>query len=448
MFRKEYLTICLISLLFTFSLLVVIPQIPIVVDNPYYKIDSFIGGYSFILPSGKLLDLKQFKTGLDVGGGTKVIFQAGISSPDEAEKTIQSLLAIFKNRMDQSGYYDYEVGVENISEKKVYVSLPNYVQTDYIKGLLTGSGRLVMKKLKDPGAWKIENAPEIINEPTSWVNSDLTEQDILNILISKDASTGKTQMQLLLSVAGKQKFANLVKENVNKPIGIFVNDSQYPFAVPVISQNLADSPGADPIITGTMPVEALKELILQMKTGPLPVLVTFVETTSVGSTLGTNFIYNYGIALLAALLLIFSLFIIKFRLLGVVYNWSLMVSLIVFSAVSKLVSLVVNVPSIIGVLIFLFMLTDVGYLLLKKLKVEKSDEKPFDLALFQTFEKYKGSVVAIGILTVVAAFVIMNFSSGEIKSFSVALSIGMFSLLLNYFLISRNLLDIFGRKNK
>ena len=128
MFKKEYFRICLISLLFTFSLLIVIPQIPVYVNSNYYKIDSYLGGYKLMFSNGKSLDLKQFKTGLDVGGGTKLIFQAGISDPNDKEKTIQSPLSIFKTRMDQSGYYDYEVGVENLDKNELYVSLPNYVQ--------------------------------------------------------------------------------------------------------------------------------------------------------------------------------------------------------------------------------------------------------------------------------------------------------------------------------
>ena len=305
-----------------------------------------------------------------------------------------------------------------------------------------------MKKLKDPNAWKVEDGPKIINDPASWVNTDINEQEITNILISTDAASGKTQMQLLLSVDGKQKFSDLAKSNIDKPIGIFVNDYQYPFAVPVISQGLADSPGADPVITGSMPVDVLKELILQMKTGPLPVPVSFIRTAPVGSSLGNGFIRSYGIALAVSLLLLFLFFIIKFRLLGLVYDWALLISLVVFSACAKLVSLIVNLPSLVGALFFLFVLSELGYLLLKKLNEENTDDRPYELALFQSYEKYKGVIVSMGVLMTIAAFVVTSFSFGKTKSFGVSMTIGIVLLLLHYFFISRILLDIFGRKTK
>lgn len=448
MFKNEYFRIGLLSVIFSLSVLVALPKIPVVVNNKLLKLDSYIGGYEVKFPGGKpTLDLKDFKGGLDVAGGTKLVFQVDTAGSNDSQKIIKDLVKVVKNRMDVAGFSDYEVGVESEKENKIYVTVTKFIYVKKVIGLVTGSGRINFKKMKNPESWSPENAAKVFADPAAWDPTDITEKDVSTIRISK-AATGKTQIQIVFTDSGRKKFFELVKNLVDKPIAIHANDSIYPFAVPIISESLVNNPNADPVITGDFQEDALKNFVLQMKFGPLPAQLSSVENFSVDARMGNNFISKYAKAVLVGLVLVLALFVFKFRKFGFLFGVSFLISSTVFLAFFKIFSLVVNIPSIVGLVVFVLLVTDISYVVIKRLRLETLREKPFDLALFQVFEKSKGAFETPVIFIFILMFFVFSFSSGEIRSFVSAVMLGMLLLLFHYSFVLKVLLEVFGRKGR
>ena len=155
MFKNEYFKIFLISIIFSLSVLIVLPKILINVDNFLLTINSEIGGYEFKLPGKdgeKTLSFKDFKSGLDVGGGSRITFKIDNSSPEVREK----IIAITEKRLTSSGIPDFEVTASDEESDVINVDIPSYVSTDRVAVLVSGNGSLNFKKLKsEPNDWQL-----------------------------------------------------------------------------------------------------------------------------------------------------------------------------------------------------------------------------------------------------------------------------------------------------
>ncbi len=70
-FKNINFKLGLISTLFTLAVLVVIPSVRININNSLLQLDTYIGGYYINLFDKYVLDLRDFKKGLDLEGGIK-----------------------------------------------------------------------------------------------------------------------------------------------------------------------------------------------------------------------------------------------------------------------------------------------------------------------------------------------------------------------------------------
>ena len=449
MLKNDYFKTALISIIFSIAVLVVLPRIPIYVNNQLFKIDSYIGGYDIKIFKEKIaIDLRGFRGGMDVQGGKKIVLQAkdptqtGQLDLKKQEEILSNLKSVVEKRLSQAGYSDYEVGVENLQDGKLYVAVPKFEDSTTILNLASGNGRIDIKKLNDSVAWDIGKASDIIMNPDNWVSTGIQNGEINDLKLSKNAS-GQDQLQIIFNIEGRKKFSEFVKTNLNKPFSINLNDSPYPVAVPVISQSLADSPESDPVITGKFPTDIIKDYLIQMK-NPFSSDVTSSGEENLDPRFGSDFLYKYFTSLLVSLILVLGFFIIKFGKYGLISNGALILSLVVFLAFFKIFSLVVNTPSIVAFTLLIILLVDTTYLLLSKTLSNLSSDKPFNLALYQGFEANKEMIKILPSLVFIFMLILSKYSFGETKSFVLALMLGSIIVPFHYFYSLKAFLELFG----
>ncbi|MFZ2663786.1 MAG: hypothetical protein WAX66_00240 [Patescibacteria group bacterium] len=444
MLKNDYFKAVLISLIFSFAVLVALPKIPVFVSNKLYKVDSHIGGYQIKLGKSFTLDLQGFKAGVDVLGGRKIILKVeAFDQRDKSEQMI-SIVEMVKRRLSLAGYSNWDVGVENVDEGEIYVLIPRYIDLSSVTNLVSGSGGIEIKRLANPSKWNIETASEIVMEPSEWVSTGITNEDISELRLIKDAS-GKDQIQITFNSKGKSKFKGFILNSLNKPFSINVNESQYPIAVPVVSQGLIDQPDLDPIITGGFQVDAIKHYLIQMY-NPIPLKLSVLVDENTEAKLGNDFLNKYLLFMLIAFLVLFGFLVLKFKKYGLIGSASLILSLAVFCSSFKVFSLVVNIPSIVSFIFLSVILFDITSSILLKLSPKEISDKPVNLAIYQAFKVDTENVKLLLVVLLFSSLILLRFINTDIKSFILTLVLGSLIIGFHYFYSFKTFMELFGEK--
>lgn len=446
MFKNDNFRLFLISLIFSVSALIILPRINIYVSNKLLKVDSYIGGYSPKI-FGKVFDLSDFKKGIDVGGMGRVVFTIGDEGAANIDTSFQLVKEITEKRMQASGYKEHQVYILKTDGKyKLVVEVPKYVDINNLAALLTGTGNLTFKTLKNPSEWKPEEITKLAKSPESWLPTDLLRNDVSNLVISK-SSTGQDQLQVVLTPEGRIKFNKIAKENVNKPVAFYINDQEFPTLVPVIDASLAGDALIDPTLTGYFPQGFLSSFLIQFNNGPLPVKLSSPETFDVVPKFGSNFIEKFGLALLVGFGATFILSLIRFKKEGILLSVSIFTSLFLFLALVKAFSVSVNFALVAGIFAVLLLFAEKGYEILHKIKLEKSSDKPFGYMLEKVFSEEGDIFKYVTIILFFTMLLVSRLAKGELISFVYSILIGC--LCLSYFhFVFKSLLETSGGKKK
>ncbi|MBW6441424.1 hypothetical protein K0B04_00755 [Patescibacteria group bacterium] len=447
MSKNETFKLSLISIIFTISLLISLPYIPISVDSSLLRIETQLGGYEITIPQkdgDKVIDLKDFKKSKEVGESQKIVLSLQDENMQNREEVLPSLISTIERRLNLAGISDFQTGQED--ENSLYVIIPQHESSERVSNLILGTGRVSFKKVKNPDEWSQEEIANFYTEIDRWEDTGITDSDMTGFLYTV-TPTGESLLQISFTNEGREKFYNEAEKNIGLPIGMYINDYEYPLLMPVISENILNDRNSDPGISGNFPQQDINDLNLQIK-NPLPVRLSLLETLIMSSSMGSNFIYSYLTAFSIGLTIVLAFFVIKFNLLGLTYVLSLALSLPLFAAFSKIMPIPIT-PSYISVLILVTgIMTVVGYTVLKSIVENTKQEKPFDYALYQTFGKDKGKFSASSILVFFVSLILSFILTGSAKSFMSELFSGMLVVIYFYTLVFPSIILSFGGYKK
>ena len=447
MFKNETPKLLLISVIFTFSLLISLPYIPIIVNSSLLRIDTQIGGYEITIPQknqDKVIDLKDFKKSKEVGESQKVVFSLEDENLDNREEVLSSLISIIEKRLSLAGISDFQIDSEDTNS--LYILIPQHESSERVSNLIIGTGRVSFKRVKNPDDWSQEEIVNFYNEIDRWEETGITESDMTGFLYTV-APTGESLLQIAFTNEGREKFYSEAEKNIGLPIGMYINDYEYPFLMPVLSENILDDRNADPGISGNFPQQDINDLNLQIK-NPLPARLLLSETLVLSPSMGSDFIYSYFSAFSIGIIVVLIFFVIKFNILGLSFGVSLILSLPVFTALTKILPLPIA-PSYMSVLIFIMgMMSITGYTVLKSIIENIHQEKPFDYSFYQAFSKDREKISVPSILIFFISLVLSFILSGSEKSFMQALSTGMLVVIYFYSLVLPSIISSFGGYKK
>lgn len=445
---KETFKLVLVSIIFTISALIALPEIPFVVNSKLWIIDSAIGGYKIKIPrkdGEKVIDLSNFKKDSEIGESQKIIYSLKDRTSDNKDQFLSEVEKTIKKRLSLMGIADFSVGREG---DNIFVIIPEYEDFDRVNQMLLGNGKMMFKTLKDPGGWSSDKAQEIFFDTGKWQDTGITEHDIQNLIYTIDPASGDSRMIISFTSEGKKKFYDLAEKNVNLPIAIYMNDSEYPFLMPLISETLLkNDKNTDPSVTIRYPKQVVEDYNLQLK-NPLPADIVYVDKTIVTPPIGVNFISKYVISFVIALILISIFFVIKFNLTGIIFTYALICSISVFAALAKLLSLSIGPVFLSASILVTGIISSLGYLIFNDMKSGLNEGKPFDIIYYQVFGKAKEKLSAPSIFMFSASLLFMLITTGRVRVFMSVLTVGMLSVILFYSFLLPTLLFALGRDEK
>jgi len=400
------------------------------------QIDWQIGKISFF----RDLEIKQ---GIDLAGGTHLVFQADMI--DIAEEDQGSALEAAKTNIEQRvnlfGVSEPLIQTSKIGdEHRLIVELPGIEEVDQAIDLIGQTAQLEF--------WEPKEGVTEATSAADFKTTDLTGKDLARSEIQFDPNTGQPVVQLKFNDEGGKKFGEITTRNVGKPVAIFLD--YFLLTSPMVQEPITSG---DAVITGDFTLDQAKRLSIQLNAGALPVPIKIIEQRNIGATLGSESIQKSVQAGLIGLLMVIGFMAAYYGYLGFLADIALIIYGLITLALYKLIPVTLTLPGVAGFILSVGMAVDSNILIFERMKEEVRAGKPRIAAMELGFGRAWDSIRDANVCTLITCFILFNpFSwsflntSGMVRGFALTLGIGVTLSLFTGIVVTRTILRTFSRK--
>lgn len=404
---------------------------------------------------------KDYKLGLDLNGGTHLVYKADTSKLVGADvgDAMTALRDVIERRVNLFGVSEPLVqvekgGVVGGGDDRLIVELPGVTNVDEAIKLIGQTPVLEFKLVDETVSNELRalqgtasstdaSAIKKMNELEQklFVDTGLTGRFLSKSALEFDRNTGEPKVVLTFNSEGQKLFSKITKENVNKVLAIFL-DGQ-PISTPVIREEITSG---DAVISGGFTVPEAQSLSRNLNYGALPVEIKLLSTQTIGASLGQDAL-NSGIRSGIIAYLIIALFlIIWYRLPGVLASLALVfyvtLNLLIFKFLVTLTA-----AGIAGFILSIGMAVDANILIFERMKEELARGRNLEDAIKEGFARAWTSIRDSNSSSIITAIILYWFASTSlIKGFALVFFIGVVTSMFTAIVVSRTLLGALGTK--
>jgi len=411
------------------------------------KIDQEISRLAINWQLGKsnfIRDL-EIKRGIDLAGGTHLVFQADMKdvSADNRQTAIEAAKDNIEKRVNLFGVSEPLIQTSKVGEDyRLIVELAGVKDINQAIDLIGQTAQLEFKELPKEAT----QAGTIVD----FKSTGLTGKDLSKSEVKFDPNTGQPTVGLTFSQEGAKKFAEITGRNVGKPVAIFLD--QLPITAPTVQEQITTG---DAIISGRFTLDEAKKLSIQLNAGALPVPINLIEQRNIGATLGNESVQKSIFAGLIGLGLVVFFMAAYYGFLGILADIALVIYGLVTLALYKLIPITLTLPGVAGFILSIGMAVDANILIFERMKEELRAGKPRQIAMELGFGRAWDSIRDANICTIITCFVLFNpfnwsflNSSGMVRGFASTLFLGVVLSLFTGIVVTRTLIRVFYRKEK
>ena len=258
-----------------------------------------------------------------------------------------------------------------------------------------------------------------------------------------DTQANQTIVSFTLDRVGAKRFGKATSTGIGKQLAIVLDGKI--ISAPVVRDTIASGSGQ---ISGGFTFQSATDLALLLRSGALPAPLNIIEERTVGPDLGQDSINAGILSLIIGFLLVIGFMTLKYRIFGIIANFTLIINLILLISILTLLEATLTLPGIAGIILTVGMAVDANVLIFERIKEETSKEKNNLIAFDNGYSKSKITILDANITTIIAAIILFIFGSGPVKGFSITLCVGILTTLFSVFFIARLLTSIYVKINK
>lgn len=392
---------------------------------------------------------KPYRLGLDLSGGTRLIYAADVSQVEEKERdaAMNGLRDVIERRVNLFGVSeprvevvkvgnDYRLNVELAGIKDIATAIQMIGETPYLEFREQRPKEETEKILEEQ---KKNNAEYLMMDPYFIPSQPLlTGKYLKRAQLDFNPRTYEPMVSLEFNDEGAKIFSELTKKNVGKILAIYL-DGQ-PISLPVVQEEI-DSGKAQ--ITGKFTAEEAKKLVQNLNAGALPVPIKLISQQSVGATQGEFFL---GLSIKAGaigLIAVIVFMTVMYGGLGVAAAIALMIYTVLNLSIYKLIPVTLSLSGIAGFILSIGMAVDANILIFERYKEERKRGLEKKRALFEGFRRAWPSIRDSNISSIISCLVLYNFTSSMIKGFALTLLIGVLTSMFSAIIVTRSLLKVY-----
>ena len=411
-----------------------------------------VGGATFVLY------FKPLRLGLDLQGGMRIVLEASDTEFMKVDSdAVIGALEVIRNRVDRLGVS--EPVVRRKGFRQIVLELPGIKDPERALRLIGETALLEFsvgewlpgdisnlsdeKKrlfLGDQGRLSefidYDKQGEIVNKRyVALKETVLTGADLKSAEPSMD-QFGQPVISISFSLAGGKTFYAVTSKFVGQPLFILLDGKI--ISAPNINEPIS---GGQAQISGQFSPQEIKDLVIKLKAGALPVPVEVISNRVVGPTLGQDAVLKSKIAFIIGLLMICLYMILVYRIPGFISVVALVIYLIVSLALLKLFDATLTLPGIAGFILTIGMAVDANVIIFERI-YEESLHKGQSLidSVKLGFAKAFRAIIDANVTTLFAAIVLFWLGTGSIKGFAVTLTIGILVSMFSAIVVTNFLL--------
>lgn len=381
-----------------------------------------------------------FRLGLDLSGGSHLIYEADVSGIDPSEVT--ALMSTLRSVIEQ------RINVFGVSEPIVYVERSSIVADDPRE-------RLVIEL---PGITDIEEAVaeigrtpllefKLVNrESTSatatdaYIETGLTGRYLDGAALEFASGQGSNRVnEPIVSIRfdseGAELFASVTRANVGQSLAIFLDGEL--LSAPVINEAIL---GGQAVISGGFTAEGARALAQNLNLGALPVPIELVSTQTIGASLGADLLHRGIEAAMVGLALVALFMLGWYRLPGLIALIALAGYIIIMLALFMLIPVTLTAAGLAGLVISIGIAIDANILVFERLKEEYRAGKDSHEAARDGFSRAWSAIRDSNLTGLLSAILLFWFGTPLVKGFALVFGLGIIVSMFSALTVTRSLL--------
>lgn len=399
-------------------------------------IAAVIGYFLYVssLPGGS----HPFRLGLDLSGGSHLVFNADVSKLRAADvsDSMTALRDDVERRVNTFGVSEPLVQTEEaaaLSSKesayKLIVELPGVTDPDAAAAAIGATPRLDFRlaTAKDMQSFQASSSQYTSTTTQAAAYTALFKPTGLDgAMVGRaalifDQTTGAPQVSLTFTSDGQKLFDQITKNHIGDYIGIYLDGNL--IEAPTVREEI---PNGQAVISGSFTLDQAQTLVRNLNFGALPVPITLISTQTIGPTLGEEAV-NGGIKSgIVAFILIGLFLILWYRLPGLVATIALAVYAVLMLALFKFIPVTLTAAGIAGFIITIGMAVDANILIFERMKEELNRGRGISDAMHEGFARAWTSIRDSNVSSIITGIILYEFgSTSVVTGFALVFVIGV-----------------------
>ena len=422
-------------------------------------------------------DTNPFRLGLDLSGGSYLVYKADISdvADEEVSDSMDALRDTIERRINAFGISEPSVNTERHglgiegTEERLVIELPGVTDLDEAVALIGQTPLLEFKSEASPeeieridaeleALLSADNEGEELTidfaqfqnlQDARYVSTALTgkylEKSQLQFSQAGVASGGGLQSRPIISLRfnkeGADLFEQLTRDNVGKTIAIYLDGILV--SAPTVNQAIS---GGQAIIEGAFTLEEAKETVGRLNSGALPIPIELISTNTIGPTLGQDALDAGVFAGVLGLILVGCVLILWYRLPGLIAVVALGIYTAIMLWMFKSIPITLTSAGITGFIISIGIAVDANILIFERMKEELKAGKNLYASVEIGFKRAWASIRDANISSIISAVFLFWFGTALIKGFALTFGLGILISMFTAVTVTRFLLLSLAKK--
>lgn len=388
----------------------------------------------FIYPKNFGLKNNPWRLGLDLVGGSHLIYEIDLSQVPSADKNsvLGGLRDVIERRVNLFGVSEPQIFLaESANRTNLIVELAGIKDVGEAIRLIGETPLLDFREVVPNGS------------STEFATSTLTGRYITSAKLNFDQTTGAPQVSLSFNDEGSQIFEALTEKNVGQPLAIFLDNNL--IEAPVVQEKIS---GGQAVISGRFTLNEAKKLVERFNAGALPAPITLINQQTINSNLGSDSLKKALVAGAIGTLLVMIFMVLYYRFLGVFATIALLIYVCLTLGFFKFVSVTMTLAGLAGFILTIGMAVDANILIFERVKEEIKRGLSRMAAIEEGFRRAWPSIRDSNTSTIITAVILYFFTSSFVRGFALTLLIGVITSMFSAITTTRLLLKVFIKNPK
>jgi len=390
----------------------------------------------FVYPKGVGETVEPWKLGLDLVGGSHLVYQIDLSnvSSTDQNSVVSGLRDVIEKRVNLFGVSEPDIYTsQGTNQAQLFVDLAGINNVSDAINEIGQTPLLQFETVQTTGS----------STPPQYTPTNLTGQYITGAQLTFDSTTNAPQVSISFNSQGATLFEQITSANVGKPLAIFL-DGQL-IEAPVVQQAIS---GGQAVISGGFTVATAQTLVERFNAGALPAPITLVSQQTISPSLGANSLKKVIVAGIIGTLLVMLFMIFYYRLLGVFAALALLIYITLTLGVFKVIPITLSLAGLAGFVLTIGTAVDANVLIFERIKEELKRGLPKSSAIEEGFRRAWPSIRDSNTSTIITSIILYFFTSSFVQGFALTLLIGTLVSLFSAITTTRLFLRFFLRDDK